>query len=95
MLLDGLWKKSENFLILSLSMVPWVSRSIWHIPKNRLLVKIAKNIEKNYEKVWETLRNLPKTLQGIPADGLERFWDIMGVKNIFYLHFTFKITVFE
>ena len=34
----------------------------------------------------KTLRNHPKTLQGIPADGLERFWDIMGVKNIFYLH---------
>ena len=38
----------------------------------------------------ETMRNLPKTLQDIPADGLERFWDIMGVKNIFYLHFPSK-----
>ena len=57
--------------------------------------KISQNIEKNCEKVVETLCNLPKTLQGIPADGLERFWDIMGVKNIFYLHFSFKITVFE
>ena len=59
------------------------------------MVKIAKNIEKNYEKVGETLRNLPKTLQDIPADGLERFWDIIGVKNIFCLHFSFKITEFE
>ena len=48
--------------------------------------KISQNIEKNCEKVVETLCNLPKTLQSIPADGLERFWDIMGTKNIFYLH---------
>jgi len=63
-----LWKKSENFLILSLSMVPWVQGQFGIYPKIDFRSKMTifeKLMKKNYKNRVETPGNHFGTPAGI------------------------------
>ena len=100
MLLDGLWKKSENFLILSLSMIPWVSRSIWLIPKNHPIAKIWifwPKCPKSAGEVSGMVQNVVKlifTTFLTISDTSPSILEILLKKSIFWARMNFDWTLY-